>query len=113
MNSLKLGRHYFKMFDLKDVKIIELHGFSDASLKAYAAVIYISFELKDGSYCVNVVANKTKVNPIERTNLTIPKLKLMACVLFNQLMFSVYSALKFNYKIMKRFCWTHSLDGLF
>ena len=39
MNSLKLERHYVKMFDLKDVEIIERHGFSDASLKAYAAVI--------------------------------------------------------------------------
>ena len=31
MNSLQLERHYFKMFDLKDVEIIELHGFSDAT----------------------------------------------------------------------------------
>ena len=27
MNSLKLERHYLKMFDLKDVEIIEVHGF--------------------------------------------------------------------------------------
>ena len=89
------------MFYLKDVEIIELHGFSDASFKAYVAVIYISFKLKDGSYCVNFVATKIKINPIERKNLTIPKLELMACVLLNQLMFSVYSSLKFNYKEMK------------
>ena len=82
MNSLKLERHYLKMFDLKDVEIIELHGFSDASLKAYAAVIYIRFKLKYGSYCVNFVVSKTKTNPIERKNLTIPKLELMACALF-------------------------------
>ena len=37
----------------------------------------------------------------------------MACVRLNQLMFSVYSLLKFNYKDMKRFCWTGSLDCLF
>ena len=34
MNSLKSERHCLKMFDLKDVETIELHGFSDASLKA-------------------------------------------------------------------------------
>ena len=75
------------MFDLKDVEIIELHGFSDASLKAYAAVICIRFELKDDSHCVHFVASKTKINPIERQNLTIPKLELMTCVLLNQLFF--------------------------
>ena len=75
------------MLDLKDVEIIELHGFSDASLKAYAAVICIRFELKDDSHCVHFVASKTKINPIERQNLTIPKLELMACVLLNQLFF--------------------------
>ena len=51
--------------------------------------------------------------PIERKNLTIPKLELMACVLLNQLIFSVYSSLKFNYKEMKFLCWTDSLDFLF
>ena len=75
------------MFDLKDVEIIELHGFSDASFKAYAAVICIRFELKDDSHCVHFAASKTKINPIERQNLTIPKLELMACVLLNQLFF--------------------------
>ena len=40
-NSLKLERHHLKMFDLKDVEIIEPHGFSDASLKTYVAVIFI------------------------------------------------------------------------
>ena len=89
INSLKLERHYLKMFDLKDFEIIELHGFSGASLKAHAGVIYIRYKLKDGSYCANFVASKTKINHIERISLTIPKLELMACVLLNQLMFSV------------------------
>ena len=37
----------------------------------------------------------------------------MACVLLNQLIFSVYSSLKFNCKEMKLLCWTDSLDFLF
>ena len=89
INSLKLERHYLKMFDLKGFEIIELHGFSGASLKAHTCVIYIRFKLKDGSSCANFVASKTKINHIERISLTIPKLELMACVLLNQLMFSV------------------------
>ena len=113
MNSLKLERHYSKLFDLKDVEITELHGFSDASLKAYAAVICIRFKLKDDSYCTNFVASKTKISPVARKNLLIPKLELIACVLLNQLVFSVYSSLKFTCRDMKPFCWTDSLDCLF
>ena len=64
INSLKLERHYLKMFDLEEVEIIELHWLSDASLKAYVAVIYIRFKLKDGSYRWWFVASKTKINPI-------------------------------------------------
>ena len=45
------------MVGLKDVEIIELRGFSDASFKTYAAVIYIRFKLKDGSYSINFVAS--------------------------------------------------------
>ena len=58
------------MLDLKNVEITELPGFSDASLKAYAAIIYIRFKFKDGLYFVNFVASKTKINPIERKTLT-------------------------------------------
>ena len=61
MNSLKLERHYLKMFDLKDVEIIELHGFSGASLKAYAPLIYTEFKLKDGSYTSILLQVKLKL----------------------------------------------------
>ena len=57
-------------------------------MNAYVAVIYMRSKLKDGSYCINFIASKTKINPIERKNLTILKLELMIndmCVFFDQL----------------------------
>ena len=72
MNSLKLERHYLKMFDLKDLKIIELHGFSDASLM----LIYLRFKLKDGSYCTYFVASKTKINPYRKKKLNNSKIRI-------------------------------------
>lgn len=55
---------------------IEMHGFADASAKAYGAVIYIrsideNFEIRTSFLC-----SKSKVAPIGR--LTIPKLELSA-----------------------------------
>ena len=82
------------MFDLKDVEIIELHGFSDASLKAYAAVICIRFKLKYDSYCVNFVASKTKINPIQRQNNS--KISINGMCAFESTIFSVCSSLRFN-----------------
>ena len=49
---------------------------------------------------VHFFVSKTKINPKERKNLTIPKLELMVCVLLNQLMLLVYVS------------WTDSLDCL-
>ena len=59
--TFELDRHYLSNFNLKDVTYIQLYGFSDASNKAYAAVVDIRFILKDGSYFINFVASKTKI----------------------------------------------------
>ena len=64
------------MFDLEDLEIIDHHDFSDASLKAQASVIYVRFKLKDGSYCTNFVARKTKINHIERKKLNDSKIRI-------------------------------------
>ena len=102
MNSLKLERNYLKMFDLKDVEIIELHGFSDASFKVYAAAVYVRFKLKDDSCCINIFASKTKQFQIRINGI---------CTFESTYVFSLF--LKFDYKDMKLFCWTDLLDCLF
>ena len=94
VNSLKLERNYLKLFDLKDVEIIELHGFSDATFKAYAAAVYVRFKLKDDC-CVNFFASKTKQFQIRINGI---------CTFESIHVFSLF--LKFNYKDMKLFCWT-------
>ena len=42
-----------------------LVGFSDASKKGYAAVLYIRVQDRDGEVTVNLVASKTRVTLLE------------------------------------------------
>ena len=40
-----------------------MHGFSDASAKAYASRIYLKFILNDGNTLVQFLCTRTRVNP--------------------------------------------------
>ncbi|XP_025264356.1 uncharacterized protein LOC112637891 [Camponotus floridanus] len=61
---------------------IEVHGFSDASERAYSAVVYLKTWSND-SWIVRLVTAKTKVTPLKQVSL--PRLELSAAVLFCRL----------------------------
>ena len=93
----------------------ELHGFSDASLKAYGAVVYIRTTYHSHHPTVSLITAKTKVtkrknppkkktptdSPVKGTKeikeelLTVPKLELCGAVLLTKLLNQVTSALNF------------------
>ena len=52
----------------------QLHGFSDASERAYSGVVYLRMEDTNGIVYNSLVPSKTRVAPIKR--LTIPRLEL-------------------------------------
>ena len=64
------------LFNLKDNKVVsyQLHGFSDVSKKAFAAVVYLCVEYKCLPPDVQLVASKTRVAPVKKQS--IPWLKL-------------------------------------
>ena len=64
-----------------------LFGFCDASLRAYAAVVYL--ETGEGDF--NLVASKTRVAPIQSQ--TVPRLELLGVLLLARLMESIRSNL--------------------
>ena len=71
-------------FELNSKPIeIELHGFSDASSQAYAAVVYIRSIYENGGVRVQLVACKTRVAPLKRQS--IPRLELLGAVLLARL----------------------------
>lgn len=83
---------------------IELHGFCDASNKAYACVIYC--RVNNGCEpTVNLVAGKARLGPLSKS-LSIPRLELMGALLLTQLLQKVRSCLV-DYEI-DTYCWTDS-----
>lgn len=69
---------------------IEIHGFSDASQKAYAAVVYVK-TIFEGKIKVTLLSSKTKVAPIKQISL--PRLELMAAVMLANLVHHIKSTL--------------------
>ena len=81
LSDVKLPRHYFGQ---KKPVTVELHGFSDASDEAYAAVIFIRATYPTGSPSSHLVISKTKVTPPESR--TMPQLELCGAYLLAKLL---------------------------
>ncbi|XP_071581646.1 uncharacterized protein [Temnothorax nylanderi] len=86
-----------------EVQDIEIHGFSDASNSAYAAVVYLRVASM-GSVRISILYAKTKIAPLKVQS--VPRLELLAAALLAR-------SIKFARESMKlvnipEFCWTDS-----
>ncbi|XP_065093525.1 uncharacterized protein LOC135714160 [Ochlerotatus camptorhynchus] len=68
---------------LSNTTWIELHGFSDASMRAYGSVVYIRSITAEGTIEVNLVASKSRVAPLKPV--TIPRLEFCGAKLLAEL----------------------------
>ena len=87
-----------------------LHGFPDASISAFAAVVYF----KSVSRCGNVVefvTSKSRIVPLNKT-FTIPRLELLGNVLLSSLIRVLYNLLREEIAIEEIFCWMDSFISL-
>ena len=104
-----------RCFFLKDSDSLsfEIHGFSDASELAYAAVVYLRIMDSSNHTHVSMIMSKSKVAPIKR--LTIPRLELCGAQLLARLIHHVRQVL--DIPLSKVYAWTDStiiqnwLDG--
>ncbi|XP_046869284.1 uncharacterized protein LOC124461912 [Drosophila willistoni] len=87
IRQLKIRRHIGYVG-----KRIELHAFSDASIKAYAAVVYSRIVNQDSSIEVSLIAAKTRVAPLKQQSL--PRLELCVALLLSRLIASIKLAWK-------------------
>ena len=78
----------------KDSQVVssQVHGFSDASERAYAAVVYLRVECANGNVQISLISSKTRVAPIKKT--TIPRLELCGARLLAQLVNYTCSTIK-------------------
>ena len=81
------------VYDSLEQEVLEcyLHGFGDASNKAYCAVVYFVYRTWDGIH-VRLLTSRSRVAPLKE--LTIPRLELMSARILAQLMNTVKNALE-------------------
>jgi hypothetical protein len=87
-----------------------LCGFCDASLKAYAGVVYLLSETESGPL-VRFVAAKTRVSPLKEQ--TIPRLELLSALLLARLLVTVAQSLEGEIELSPPRCFTDSTVALF
>ncbi|XP_043467541.1 uncharacterized protein LOC122501843 [Leptopilina heterotoma] len=83
---------------------IKLHGFSDASEKAYGACLYLRSLDKDGKFHCALITAKSRVAPLKLT--TLPRLELCAAVLLAQIYTATIKALQLQN--LKTYLWSDS-----
>ena len=95
LSELKIPRCCFRISS--HPVSISLHGFSDASEHAYAAVLYLSSTYFDGQVEVNLLCSKTRVAPTKKQ--TIPHLELLGVLILARLVHSVVPCLPRLYSV--------------
>lgn len=90
-----------ELSSLKDIRVprwihsdakIELHGFADASERAYAAVTYCRVQFKDSQVATSLLLAKTKVAPLKK--ISVPQLELCAASLLVKIITHVIKVMK-------------------
>jgi hypothetical protein len=89
LHELKVPRCYFQSKGQNSLH--EIHGFSDASEKAYSAVAYLRTEYPNGEVSVALIASKTRVAPISKQS--IPRLELLGALILACLIHTILRAL--------------------
>ena len=108
IKSIRIPRCYFTCS--KPISNHQIHGFSDASEKAYSAVVYLRTEYQDGTVDINMVALKTRVSPLKRQS--IPRLELLGANILARLVNTVLKALSSLIDDPEVFLWTDSYTTL-
>nr|CAI5840489.1 unnamed protein product [Callosobruchus analis] len=98
LNVIKFPRHVICPYSTS----IQLHGFCDASEKAYEAIMYVRSVDAQGNCFVNVLCAKTRVAPLKQV--TIPRLELCGALLLAQPIAKLKESIKINFESTHYWC---------
>nr|XP_041633409.1 uncharacterized protein LOC121503245 [Drosophila kikkawai] len=101
-NICETQKLQFPRLALNPNNVIEVHGFSDASIDAYGGCIYV-VSMEDDRRIAHLLCAKSRVAPLK--TLTVPKLELSAAVLLAQLIQEVQQMGLFS---CSYYCWSDS-----
>ena len=109
LSNVKVPRCYFN--PIQGVLKPKLHGFNDASEKAYAAAVYLRTVYQDG-IIVNsqLIAAETRVAPIKKQSM--PRLELLGTTILARLLRSVQTSLESTITISQSYYWVDSFTTL-
>lgn len=85
----------------------QLHGFSDALMQGYAAVLCLHTEYESGQVKMCLVSSKTRVAPMKTQ--TIPWLELLGTTILSRLVTCIRETPTLDHDT---YCWTDSLTVL-
>lgn len=106
--NLKISRY---LFDDNKILKVELHGFSDSSIKAYGACIYLRALYENHTVSCNLVTSKSRIAPIKTVSL--PRLELCAMLLLSNLTQKIKSILSNAIVVDSVNLWTDSEISLY
>lgn len=84
--------------------LTQIHGFCDASQRAYGACVYVRTEDSQQNYHSNLICSKSRVAPLKATSL--PRLELSAALLLSRLIDKIKLSLELT--DTKIFLWSDS-----
>ena len=87
LSSVRINRHCY----IVNHESIEIHGFSDASIEAYGAAVYVRSTDKQGNVQISLICAKSRVAPKKQKSLA--RLELCGALLLAKLVTRIVSVL--------------------
>ena len=109
ISSFSIDRCYSSRLKRVETPTFQLHGFGDASAKAFGGVVCLRMQSESSVVC-KLVASKTRVSPL--TGVTTPRLELLSALVLARLITSVHKALGLSLNITECVCWLDSVIAL-
>ncbi|XP_018404138.1 PREDICTED: uncharacterized protein LOC108780819 [Cyphomyrmex costatus] len=105
LNQLQIPR--VVKFD-SNSQLVQIHGFSDASQRAYGACVYLRTKVGPHNYRIELLCSRSRVAPLKAVSL--PRLELCAALLLARLISKVCEPVQLEHA--KKFFWSDSMITL-